>query len=67
MVGRRSGDSGFRAATPDGKGRYSDAVLNELESQNEDQVGEMSKKVRMLKDVRSPLVLGGCKSRARAF
>ncbi|GAB7365355.1 hypothetical protein MBLNU230_g6435t1 [Neophaeotheca triangularis] len=49
--GRSSGEGGFRSATPDKKGRYSDAVLNELESQNEDQVGEMSKKVRMLKDI----------------
>jgi len=29
-------------------------VIDELESQNEDQVGEMTKKVRMLKDVRIP-------------
>ena len=49
--GRRSGDSGFRPATPNKKGQYSDAVIDELESQNEEQVSEMSKKVRMLKDV----------------
>ncbi|TKA24058.1 hypothetical protein B0A50_06949 [Salinomyces thailandicus] len=48
---RRSGDSGFRPATPNRKGQYSDAVMEELESQNDDQVGEMSKKVKMLKDI----------------
>jgi len=50
--GRSSGDGGFRSATPNRKGQYSDAVIDELESQNDEQVGEMSKKVRMLKDVR---------------
>jgi blocked-early-in-transport protein 1 len=48
---RRSGDGGFRPATPNSKGQYSNAVLDELESQNDDQVSEMTKKVRMLKDV----------------
>lgn len=52
VAGRGSGDGGFRPATPNRKGQYSDAVIDELESQNEDQVGEMTKKVRMLKDVR---------------
>ena len=52
MGGRSSGDGGFRSATPNRKGQYSDAVIDELESQNDEQVGEMSKKVRMLKDVR---------------
>lgn len=42
---------GFRSATPDRKGRYSDAVLESLESQNDEQAGEMSKKVKMLKEV----------------
>lgn len=50
---RRSNDSGFRSATPDKKGRYSDAVLSELESQNDEQVGMMADKVKMLKNVRS--------------
>ena len=51
--GRRSGeiDPGFRSATPDRKGRYSDAVYNELESQNDEQVGAMTEKVKMLKSV----------------
>lgn len=44
-------DAGFRSATPDKKGRYSDSVLESLESQNDDQAGEMSKKVKMLKEV----------------
>ncbi|TKA83075.1 hypothetical protein B0A55_00937 [Friedmanniomyces simplex] len=48
---RRSGDGGFRPATPNRKGQYSDAVIDELESQNDEQVSEMSKKVRMLKDI----------------
>jgi blocked-early-in-transport protein 1 len=51
MNGRRSGDGGFRSATPDKKGRYADAVYNELESQNDEQVGVMTEKVKMLKNV----------------
>ena len=34
------------------RGQYNDAVLDELESQNDSQVEGMSAKVRMLKDVR---------------
>jgi blocked-early-in-transport protein 1 len=49
--GRGSGDGGFRAATPNKKGQYSNAVLDELESQNDEQIGVMSGKVRMLKEV----------------
>ncbi|EME47729.1 hypothetical protein DOTSEDRAFT_69615 [Dothistroma septosporum NZE10] len=49
--GRSSGDGGFRSATPNKKGQYSDAVLSELESQNDDQASEMSKKVKMLKSL----------------
>jgi blocked early in transport 1 len=41
----------FRAATPNSRGQYSDAVLSELESQNEEQLEGMSAKVKMLKDV----------------
>ena len=54
FVGERSRSAGgFRTATPDRKtGGYSDAVLSELESQNDEQVSEMGKKVAMLKDVR---------------
>ena len=36
------------------RGQYSDAVLSELENQNDQQLEGMSAKVRMLKDVRSP-------------
>lgn len=36
------------------RGQYSDAVLNELESQNNDQVEGIMGKVRQLKSVRSP-------------
>lgn len=43
---------GFRSATPNSKGQYSDAVLNELESQNDEQVEGIMGKVRILKDVR---------------
>jgi hypothetical protein len=45
------GDGGYRPATPNKKGQYSDAVLNELESQNDGQVEGILGKVRMLKDV----------------
>ncbi|CZT19096.1 related to ER-Golgi SNARE complex subunit BET1 protein [Ramularia collo-cygni] len=49
--GGLEGDGTFRAATPNRRGQYSDAVLSELESQNDDQAGEMSKKVKMLKEL----------------
>ncbi|PFH61545.1 hypothetical protein XA68_17048 [Ophiocordyceps unilateralis] len=42
---------GYRPATPNGKGQYSDAVLNELESQNDAQVEGILGKVRTLKDM----------------
>ena len=42
---------GYRSATPNTRGQYSDAVLSELESQNEDQLAGMMGRVRMLKDV----------------
>ncbi|PQE24083.1 hypothetical protein CJF31_00011588 [Rutstroemia sp. NJR-2017a BVV2] len=40
---------GFRAATPNSRGQYSDAVLNELESQNDEQVEGIMGKVKQLK------------------
>ncbi|WPH01190.1 Hypothetical protein R9X50_00402600 [Acrodontium crateriforme] len=49
--GSGSADGGFRSATPNKKGQYSDAVIDELESQNDEHVSEMTKKVRMLKDI----------------
>lgn len=42
---------GYRSATPNAKGHYSDSVLESLESQNDEQIEGMSAKVRMLKDV----------------
>ncbi len=55
--GSRPG-SGFRPATPNRRGQYSDAVLNELESQNDAQVAGILGKVKTLKDVRVlPLLL----------
>ena len=42
---------GFRSATPNSRGQYSDAVLSELESQNDQQVDGILGKVRVLKDV----------------
>ncbi|KAJ6439541.1 LOW QUALITY PROTEIN: SNARE domain-containing protein [Purpureocillium lavendulum] len=48
--GSRPG-SGFRPATPNRKGQYSDAVLNELESQNDAQVAGILGKVKTLKDM----------------
>ncbi|KAH6848342.1 hypothetical protein B0I37DRAFT_377323 [Chaetomium sp. MPI-CAGE-AT-0009] len=45
------GAGGYRPATPNRKGQYSDAVLNELESQNDQQVDGILGKVRLLKDM----------------
>ncbi|KLJ09681.1 blocked early in transport 1 [Blastomyces silverae] len=48
----RGGSAGsFRAATPNSRGQYSDAVLDSLESQNETELEGMSAKVKMLKDI----------------
>jgi hypothetical protein len=45
-------DNTFRAATPNSRGQYSAAVLDELESQNENEhVGILTSKVKQLKDV----------------
>ncbi|OTB04362.1 hypothetical protein M426DRAFT_320959 [Hypoxylon sp. CI-4A] len=43
--------AGYRPATPNSKGQYSDAVLNELESQNDQQVEGILGKVKVLKDM----------------
>lgn len=50
-----SSRGGFRPATPNKKGQYSDAVLNELESQNDSQVAGILGKVRVLKDMTSAI------------
>ncbi|KAI1506567.1 hypothetical protein F5X99DRAFT_8296 [Biscogniauxia marginata] len=42
---------GYRPATPNSRGQYSDAVLNELESQNDQQVEGILGKVKVLKDM----------------
>ncbi|KAA8647503.1 hypothetical protein EYZ11_012433 [Aspergillus tanneri] len=42
---------GYRSATPNAKGQYSDAVLSHLESQNDTEVEGISAKVKMLKDI----------------
>jgi blocked-early-in-transport protein 1 len=47
----QGGSQEFRSATPNSRGQYSDAVLSELESQNDEGISEMSRKVRMLKDI----------------
>lgn len=41
----------YRSATPNSKGQYSDAVLSELESQNDDQVSGILGKVGKLKEM----------------
>ncbi|KAI1343973.1 hypothetical protein F5Y15DRAFT_182945 [Xylariaceae sp. FL0016] len=50
-VGEGSSRGGYRPATPNSKGQYSNAVLDELESQNDDQVAGILGKVRVLKDM----------------
>ncbi|KAK4183102.1 blocked early in transport 1 [Podospora australis] len=50
-IGEGTSRGGFRPATPNKKGQYSDAVLNELESQNDQQVDGILGKVRILKDM----------------
>ncbi|OKL59076.1 hypothetical protein UA08_05852 [Talaromyces atroroseus] len=44
---------GYRTATPNSRGHYSDAVLDELESQNDHEVEGITAKVRALKDAES--------------
>jgi len=48
---RSTSSPSFRSATPNQRGQYSDAVLSELESQNDEQLEGMSAKVKMLKEV----------------
>ncbi|KAH7392836.1 hypothetical protein BKA66DRAFT_438973 [Pyrenochaeta sp. MPI-SDFR-AT-0127] len=49
--GVMNSDGTFRSATPNSRGQYSAAVLDELESQNDQQVGVLTSKVKMLKDL----------------
>jgi blocked-early-in-transport protein 1 len=50
-----------------GRGQYSDAVLNELESQNDSQVEGILGKVRILKDVCRPPLSPACPYRKLTF
>ncbi|CAI6330149.1 unnamed protein product [Periconia digitata] len=53
-VGPAAGNSngvGYRSATPNSRGQYSAQAMEELESQNEEQFGVLTGKVKMLKDV----------------
>ncbi|KAH8166582.1 hypothetical protein CIB48_g1684 [Xylaria polymorpha] len=43
---------GYRPATPNSRGQYSDAVLSELESQNDQQVEGILGKVKILKETK---------------
>ncbi|KAL1985543.1 hypothetical protein VTN96DRAFT_7763 [Rasamsonia emersonii] len=49
--GLSTGSTGYRAATPNSKGHYSDAVLDSLESQNDENIAGITAKVQMLKDL----------------
>ncbi|KAJ4985797.1 ER-golgi snare complex subunit [Stagonosporopsis vannaccii] len=44
-------DGGYRTATPNSRGQYGSATLDELESQNEEHTGVLIGKVKMLKDL----------------
>lgn len=50
-VGPGAGAGGYRSATPNTKGHYSDAVLSSLESQNDTEIEGITAKVKMLKDI----------------
>lgn len=49
--GLAPGGGGYRPATPNSRGQFSDATLNELESQNDGEVSGILGKVRLLKDM----------------
>ncbi|KAL1607324.1 protein transport protein bet1 [Nothophoma quercina] len=49
--GSGQSDGGYRGATPNSRGQYNSATLDELESQNEEQTGVLIGKVKMLKDL----------------
>lgn len=65
--GGASGGGGFRSATPNSRGQYNSATLDELESQNEEQTGVLIGKVKMLKDVRPARVASPRLQRARPY
>ncbi|KAK9368740.1 hypothetical protein V1509DRAFT_622665 [Lipomyces kononenkoae] len=43
--------SGFRTATPNTRGQYSDAVMSGLESQNDNEMEGLTARVKLLKDI----------------
>ncbi|KAF1363991.1 hypothetical protein EJ07DRAFT_162519 [Lizonia empirigonia] len=49
--GNGKSDGGYRSATPNSRGQYASATLDELESQNEEHTGVLIGKVKMLKDL----------------
>ncbi|MCJ1302234.1 protein transport protein bet1 [Hypocenomyce scalaris] len=51
LNGSANANAGFRPATPNRRGQYSDAVLSELESQNDQELEGVGAKVKMLKDL----------------
>ncbi|KAJ4341331.1 protein transport protein bet1 [Ascochyta clinopodiicola] len=50
-AGARDDGAGYRSATPNSRGQYASATLDELESQNEEHTGVLIGKVKMLKDL----------------
>ncbi|KAL1955626.1 hypothetical protein VTO42DRAFT_8359 [Malbranchea cinnamomea] len=51
LGGVNGSTSGYKPATPNAKGQYSDAVLSSLESQNDSEIEGISAKVKMLKNL----------------
>ncbi|KAK9380204.1 uncharacterized protein V2V93DRAFT_359724 [Kockiozyma suomiensis] len=47
----RPNSPGFRTATPNARGQYSDSVMSGLESQNENELEGLTARVRLLKDI----------------
>ncbi|KAK9450354.1 uncharacterized protein V1518DRAFT_413633 [Limtongia smithiae] len=43
--------NGYRAATPNTRGQYSDSVMSGLESQNDNEIDGLTAKVKILKDI----------------
>lgn len=52
---RNGSPNSYMSATPNSKGQYSDAVLSQLESQNDDHIEGLTAKVKILKDVASKI------------
>lgn len=56
----RPNSPGFRTATPNARGQYSDSVMSGLESQNENELEGLTARVRLLKDVCVFCFVGVC-------